>query len=371
MYEYLRTVGRRQKWSFGRWSFLLHRSVGCRLACLLLMHSVSALCAFGQEVEWIVPQQTNVDSSFRGLAVVSDVEAWASGTNGVVIHTVDAGATWMKVEVPDTGELDFRDVAVLQNGVVLLMSAGLGQQSKIFRSSDGGRSWAVTLQNQDSAGFFDAVTFLDAQQGILVGDPIEGHLDVYRTSDGGAIWVREQGPTLQEGEYLFAASGTNVASASADHLWIATGGSVARVFRSSGSERKWTAVRTPVAQGSESSGVFSIAFRDPLHGVIVGGDYKNPAVDDGNVAYTADGGITWSLSESVGKIPHRACVRNVAGKNWISVGRTGVAVSRDDGASWKLVSTKSFYTFDVNTKTRTGWMAGSDGKVARFTWPKK
>ena len=338
------------------------------LLCLLVTQFADLPQTFGQN-EWIVPQMSNVNASLRGIAVVDDREGWVSGSGGVVIHTVDGGRIWERVRIPDSDESDFRDIAVPEKGVVLLMSAGPGGLSRVLRSTDGGASWTVTLQNQDPAGFFNAFTFSDAQNGILIGDPIQGRLDMYRTKDGGATWRRDQGPPLQKGEYGFAASGTNVASVLPSHHWVATGGSVARVFWSTDSALNWSPVSTPIAQGSESSGIFSIAFRDPRHGIIVGGDYKNPDADNGNAARTADGGRTWTLSDPRGKIPHKACVRHITGKSWMAVGRTGIVVSDDDGLSWKHVSRESYYTFDVNAETLTGWMAGTDGRVARFTWP--
>jgi len=53
----------------------------------------------------------------------------------------------------------------------------------------------------------------------------------------------------------------------------------------------------PSSNGSESAGIFSIAFRDPMHGVIAGGDYKHPDRDGPNLAFTKDGGKTWTLSK--------------------------------------------------------------------------
>ena len=362
--------GQHQKRSIRLLPSLFRKRVSKRLLCLLAMPFAFALHALGQDGEWIVPQKTNVNASFRGIAVANDNEVWVSGSGGIVIRTVNGGEKWSRIRIPETADLDFRDIAVLENGVVLLMSAGAGDQSRVFRSSDGGEKWTTTLSNKDPVGFFNAFTFLDSRSGILIGDPIKGHLDVYRTSDGGATWVREPGPPLQNGEYGFAASGTNVASVAPNHLWVATGGSIARVFRSSGDRKTWTPGNTPIAQGSESTGIFSVAFRDPMHGIIVGGDYKNPSADDGNVARTADGGMTWTLADPRGKIPHKACVKHISEKNWMTVGRTGVAISRDDGASWSRESQQSYYTFDVNAKTLTGWMAGQDGRVARFVWPK-
>ena len=49
---------------------------------------------------------------------------------------------------------------------------------------------------------------------------------------------------------------------------------------------------TPVATGP-SAGIFSIAFRDALHGIVVGGDYKKETDAIANVATTDDGGAAW------------------------------------------------------------------------------
>lgn len=326
--------------------------------------------ATAQRVDWIEPQVTHVDASFRGIAIRSADEAWVSGSNGTVMRTTDAGKSWTRIHIAESKELDFRDIALPEPNTVVLMSAGAGDKSRIFRSTNNGNSWSLTLANRDKAGFFNAIAFSDSRNGMLIGDPIEEHLDVYRTTDGGVTWLREQGPPMEQGEYGFAASGTNIATISSGHVWIATGGSIARVLRGANRDRNWSFSNTPVTQGNESSGIFSIAFRDSDHGIVVGGDYKNPQLDRGNVARTSDGGETWTLVQPRGKIPHKACVRHIAGKSWITVGRTGVAVSRDDGISWDHVSDQSYYTFDVDADTGIGWMAGSEGRVARFTFPR-
>jgi hypothetical protein len=111
-----------------------------------------------------------------------------------------------------------------------------------------------------------------------------------------------------EGEGAFAASNTclaivptNVrksgASAPDANLWFATGGKTARVFHSPDRGQTWQVFDTPILQGPDSAGIFSIAFRDALHGVIAGGDYKHPKDDGPNLAFTDDGGKTWTLSD--------------------------------------------------------------------------
>ena len=343
----------------------------CFLAALMLMTgfgSASSLPA--QEVGWIQLQDSQVDASFRGIAVRDANEAWVGGSKGTVIRTTDAGRTWLRITLPAAADLDFRDIALPQADVVLLMAAGPGDKSRIYRSDDDGQTWTMTLANQDPQGFFNALTFADANRGWLIGDPIDGMLDLYHTADAGKSWQRESGPAMRSGEYGFAASGTNIVARDRQ-LWIATGGAAARVLRSSDGGRTWAASETPMAHGNPSSGIFSIAFRDRQHGVVVGGDYQNPDVDNGNIARTTDGGISWSLALPAGQIPHKACVRHLAGKTWMTAGRTGVAISHDDARTWQTVSRQAFFTFDFDPRSRVGWLAGSDGRVARYTLPPK
>jgi photosystem II stability/assembly factor-like uncharacterized protein len=71
---------------------------------------------------------------------------------------------------------------------------------------------------------------------------------------------------------------------------------VARVFRSNDRGKTWAVANTPITQGTDSSGVFSISMADDKHGLIAGGDYKHPAQEGPNLASTEDGGATWKLS---------------------------------------------------------------------------
>jgi hypothetical protein len=111
-------------------------------------------------------------------------------------------------------------------------------------------------------------------------------------------------PAALEGEGAFAASNTCVAilysgkpEGSDPNIWFASGGKAARVFHSPDRGKTWQVFDTPILHGPDSAGIFSIAFRDPLHGVIAGGDYKRPNDDGPNLAFTEDGGKTWTLSD--------------------------------------------------------------------------
>lgn len=248
-------------------------------------------------------QISHSTESLRGVSTVSRQMAWASGTHGTYLRTVDGGVTWTVAQVPDAGALDFRGVVAFSADEAFLMSAGPGEASRIYHTADGGHHWALQFMNQNPKGFFDSIAFWDAKHGVVVGDPVADEtgklkFDVLITEDG-QNWravAASRLPAAVEGEGAFAASNTCIAVADAN-IWFATGGKVARVFHSPDRGEMWEVFDTPVVHGADSAGIFSIAFRDAMHGVIAGGDYKRPNDDGPNLAFTEDGGKTWKLSE--------------------------------------------------------------------------
>lgn len=251
-------------------------------------------------------QLSHTTESLRGASAVSRQVAWASGTHGTYLRTTDGGRTWTPAQVPDATSLDFRAVVAFSADEAFLMSAGPGDLSRIYHTTDAGQHWQLLFTNTNPRGFFDSMQFWDPKHGIVLGDPIpddSGKLkfELLMTDDG-QTWhpiPSAQLPEALEGEGAFAASNTCIAidhSQADPNLWFATGGKAARIFHSSDLGKTWEVFSTPILHGHDSTGIFSIAFRDPLHGVIAGGDYLHPRDDGPNLAFTDDGGKSWTLS---------------------------------------------------------------------------
>ena len=64
--------------------------------------------------------------------------------------------------VPDAQNLDFRDVEAFDRQSAYVLSIGEGKLSRIFKTSDGGQTWALQHENPDPKGFLDALAFWDA-----------------------------------------------------------------------------------------------------------------------------------------------------------------------------------------------------------------
>src|SRR5215471_18975888 len=86
-------------------------------------------------------QKTGVKVRLRGVSTVDLKTAWASGNNGTFLQTVDGGAHWESGTVPSATDLDFRDVHGVDANTAYLLSAGEGEKSRIYKTTDGGKSW--------------------------------------------------------------------------------------------------------------------------------------------------------------------------------------------------------------------------------------
>ena len=273
---------------------------GMRFLLVLLTAATAALAQPARQT-----QSSHTIESLRGVSVVSQNVAWASGTHGTYLRTTDTGRTWTAAQVPNAGTLDFRGVVAFSADEAFLMSAGPGDQSRIYHTSDAGQHWQLQFTNSNPKAFFDSIAFWDPTHGIVLGDPIpddSGRLkfQLLTTADGQS-WTPippAQLPPAIDGEGAFAASNSCLAILpdNDSNIWFATGGKVARVVHSADRGHTWQVFDTPLIHGPDSAGIFSIVFRDPLHGIIAGGDYKHPEQDGPNLAFTNDGGKTWTLS---------------------------------------------------------------------------
>jgi photosystem II stability/assembly factor-like uncharacterized protein len=318
---------------------------------------------------WIA-QGSGTSARLRGLAAVSPAVAWAGGSGGTVVRTTDGGASWLRITLPDADMLDCRDIHALDDRTAVVLAAGPGEKSRIYRTTDSGRTWSLAFRSRNPKAFFDAIAFWGAPSGLALGDPLDGQFTLLRTDDGGASWNSIPSlslPPALPGEGSFAASGTCLTVQGSANAWFATGGGEnARVFRSTDRGTSWAVASTPVGAGAPSAGIFSLAFRDAEHGVAVGGDYLQPGRTERNVARTRDGGRTWL--EASGQPPngYRSAVTHVPGTpmTWVAVGPSGTDISEDDGATWRPLGRAGFDA--VSFVQGAGWAAGAAGQIGLY-----
>lgn len=308
---------------------------------------------------------TGTTSHFRGLAAVSRTVAWLGGYTGTVLRTLDGGRSWANVSPPGAETLQFRDISASDANHAVAMAAGEGTDSRLYSTADGGRTWSLTYQNTDPAAFFDCMSFYDSRHGLVLSDPVDGRFRILATSDAGRSWrlLPNTGmPAASDGEFGFAASGECLTTFGHD-AWFGSGGSTeSHIYHSRDGGLTWSVVATPIVSGP-SAGVFGLAFRSPVVGVAVGGDFAAPAASDA-VAATSVLDRPWQLSDSmpggyrsgVTFVPHSP-------SEVISVGLTGSDVSYDAGRTWTSFDSGQFDTVAC-APDGACWASGDLGRVA-------
>lgn len=203
---------------------------------------------------------------------------------------------------------------------------------------------------QEAGVFYDAMTFWNDSEGIAMGDPVNGCLSIIITRDGGTTWEKKACadiPATAIGEAAFAASDTNIKVVD-DHTWIVTGGLKSRILYSPDKGNTWQLFDTPIHQGTETSGAYSMDFYDTDQGIIYGGDYTKPELAISNIATTTDGGKTWKTTTDNANQGYKSCVQyvpNSDGKELIALGFTGISYSQDGGDQWEEISKEPFLSF--------------------------
>ncbi|WP_305782599.1 WD40/YVTN/BNR-like repeat-containing protein [Symbioplanes lichenis] len=346
------------------------RKLSMAAAGLLVLAATSGFTSSAPAPAWRL-SDTGVTARFRGLAPVSDRVAWVAGSGGTILRTVDGARTWQRVDPPGTADLQFRDIEAFDADHAVALTIGEGDQSRLYATSDGGRTWAETFRNDDPAAFYDCVTFLDRRHGLALSDPVGGKFRILATADGGRTWAVRPStgmPAALAGEFAFAASGTCLVSADragSGRAWFATGGGErARVFATRDGGRTWRVTDSGIPSGP-SAGVYSLAFRDPWHGIAVGGDYAVPETAPDAAATTRNGGRTWqSARTEPGE--YRSGAAWLSSSTALAVGPTGSDISYNGGRTWREFDGGSFDA--VLCAGKSCWASGEQGRVAPLTW---
>ena len=317
-----------------------------------------------------VEQESHTTALLIAVSAVSDSVAWVSGAGGTWLRTLDGGTTWQGGRVPGADALQFRDVHALDANRAWLLSIGNGAQSRIYQTSDGGAHWALQFQNADSSAFFDCMDFWDARRGIVVGDEVRGRTTLLTTEDGGAHWTRRAdaaAPTAPRGEGSFAASGTCLVTHAGGAVWIVAADSVqTRVLRSRDFGATWSSHALPFTVRA-GTGAQSVSFRDATNGMAFGGG-STAKPGDQNVAFSRDGGATWSLRAPLplasgawgGVYVPRSTPAIV-----VAVGPSGAVLSRDEGLSWTVIDRANYWSAGF-ASPRAGWAVGAKGRITKL-----
>ncbi len=335
----------------------------------ILTLAILFIFVFGQDKTCIVDIKQYVHqskASFRGLSILDSENIWVSGSNGTVIKTTDSGISWSNVSPKNFSTTGFRDIHAFTSSSAIIM--GIATPAYFLKTTDSGKTWQQVYTNSEEKIFFDSFEFLNTGFGIAMSDPIKNRFYLITTTNYGETWAQvdtNQIPvSISEGG--FAASGSCIAFASEKKLCFVSGGRKARVYFSFDAAQSWQVANTPMYQGKATRGIYSIAFRDSLFGVAVGGDYTQISKKYINAIYTNNSGKTWNQCKELPfGFKSSIAFSPIDASFAICAGTSGIDISNDSGLHWIHYSDVSLNAIGFDNLGQI-WGVGDKGLIVKM-----
>jgi len=320
--------------------------------------------SYAAKLDW-QHAQLPIKTELRGSAA-TDNSLWVVGNKNAVFLSLDKNKSWQNISPKNETQIEynFRDIEVLNESTAIIMSVGSGEESTLQITHDKGKSWQVLRINKEPKGFYDSIAFWDENNGVLIGDPVDGHFVIETTKDQGKSWQRvpvDKLPAMTEKEAAFAASGNTLIVGKMGEIWFATGGLSASVYYSKNFGQSWTKTTIAIENTTETSGGYALGLNNQQQVFVLGGNYLKRDGHYNNSATLVNG--QWQLVNNGGHGLRTAmrCIKSIC----INTGKLSSDISVDNGKSWQVFAESGFYTLSSNNDSILA--AGSDGKVAVLT----
>jgi hypothetical protein len=313
------------------------------------------------------------------MAVPNTNTIWASGSKGSIALSVNGGTHFEWMQVPGYETRDFRSIHAWNEKEAIIVA--IAAPAVILKTKDGGKSWYKVYENADTLMFLDAIHFKDANNGLVVGDPIGNTIFLLNTHDKGEHWKEVPAgyfkTPLEKGEAFFASSGSNIAQLNREDFLV-SGGLRSRLWING------SAMDIPILQGGTSTGANSMAISPNGNTImIVGGDFmkdtsrienavglKLMVETNSDQKSQSKRKSRWVIDKTIGHPNgYRSGVEFISNNILVSCGTSGVDISINKGQNWELISTESFHVVRKQPNTKSIFLAGGGGRIGYYSIP--
>jgi len=326
---------------------------------IILLIPFFSVNVIGQE-GW-TKQTTLYSSSLRAVHAIDALNVWASGTDGLIIHSMDGGETWDSIPNGASRYLTAIEFINADTGFVAGRDSETGTPQLnhlLQRTRDGGLNWEFkNLPGGQQNTVFD-LDFVKGPPGEpMRGFCVGGLANVWVSNDYGDTWDRASG-NCGEGNFNSCSFADSLTG-----WFVGTPSNV----------KPYTIMFT------DDGGKSFVEQTDPnelkLNGVCFGSDLKGIAIGNaGIIMYTSDGGTTWETCTDEDVTGQTMLWSSVflteTGKAW-AVGKSGKIVYSDDwGHTWESqtsgVTELLSEVYFINDSV--GWVVGGQtGNVVLHT----
>jgi photosystem II stability/assembly factor-like uncharacterized protein len=297
---------------------------------------------------WLGPG--NIGGRVRALVIAPTQPAgqyasvmFAGAVDGGIWKTTNGGTTWAPVD-------DFManlavSCLIYQPGSPSIMWAGTGegfynydaiQGAGIFKSSDGGTTWAQVASTATTDFLYVNRIAISADGGTIVAATNTG---LFRSINAGASWTKVLNPSTIT-PAIYSPEMYDVRFLPGSNLNVVAGGRYSNAYYSTNGGASWTLSAGPTVQTAASS----VAYR-----VEIGVSVSSPSIvylsigigesGSGRLWRSADGGATYaSKSDLGGAMGSQSWYDNAVwvdptNANWLAIGGVYLTKSKDGGDS--------------------------------------
>jgi hypothetical protein len=130
-------------------------------------------------------------------SIVDNNIIWAISKNTSPFYfttSIDGGNTWSSASsnLPAAAIISGITALSATTAYICSYSSGNNNAKGVFKTTDSGATWikqtSATFNNNGS--FPNFIHFFNSNNGVVVGDPIDGYFEIYTTTNGGTNWTR-------------------------------------------------------------------------------------------------------------------------------------------------------------------------------------
>ena len=242
--------------------------------------------------------------------------------------------------------------------------------SRVWRTLNGGSTWQPLEIGITNSSYLNVIQMWSLTKGVVVGDPVNGKFEIFKTTNGGAYWLKTENTPASEKDEIGLIC---ISYAFGKSLYMPT--TTGRLLYTKDMGDTWNVCKTPLSFAEFMS------FKTDDDGIIALNDYSVYPFKT-QISHTTDGGKTWSSPTNsdfaffdVKYIPNsNTLIGTTRERNDIGPFRT--IVSEDDGLTWTTIETGTpIASFNITEEgIGLGGMFKNDNststtKIYRFNLP--
>jgi photosystem II stability/assembly factor-like uncharacterized protein len=293
------------------------------------------LYSLSSTAQWEWQNPLPQGNALNAVHFVDLQEGWAVGCYGTIMHTIDAGLSWDKIDIGTKDEFD--DLTFIGPDTGWIVGYGM-----IYHTVDGGKTW--TEQEMPFPFTCMAVCFINANEGWVVGSTQH---KILHTQDGGATWI-EQDSGLGT-VYLWLNSVFFI-----NELKGWTCGVDGTILSTVDGGETWTQQESTTGYDLQS-----IFFNDNNTGWATG---------YGTILKTTDGGNSWVQKETPPYFGGMSIYFSNLQNGWVAAWRGIILRTTDGGETWEELESNT--TMDLNDISfpddSEGWIVGYGGTIYEY-----